>query len=289
MHNSEANLPLVSVTIVAYNEEKFIRACLDSLSNQTYPNYEVIVVDDGSNDNTVRIIQEFAAKDRRFMLVRQNHDGKAVARNTAAAHAHGEILCFLDADMAFAPEFIEKLSEPIRAGAANGTFSREEFVKNYDNRWARLWHLNDGMTTAKRHADDAPDEDWTFRAILRREFDSVNGFTSYGAGDDSTLYAKLGYKSKAAPGAICYHFNPDTPTEIFEQARWYARGVRIPLSVRTFVEHTLPFSVARSIKRAIRYRNPNFIVFKLVFDFGVICGMSDKIIDRVTGQRRIGR
>lgn len=281
--------PFVSVNIPAYNEEKFIRACLESLANQTYPNYEVIVVDDGSNDKTVSIINEFVAKDPRFKLVNQNHGGEAVARNTAAAASKGEILCFLDADLAFAPDFIDKLTEPIRKGVATGTFSREEFVKNYENHWARSWNLNDGMTTAKRHPDDFPYEDTTFRALPKKVFDSVEGFSSKGSGDDKTLSAKLGYKAKAAPGAICYHFNPDSPTEIFEQARWYARGVRIPLSVRNYIEHTPPFSVARSIKRAIRHKNPNFIMFKLVYDFGIVAGMTDKVIDRVTGQSRIGR
>ena len=281
--------PFVSVNIPAYNEEKFIRACLDSLANQTYPQYEVIVVDDGSNDKTISIIQEFETKDPRFKLVKQNHGGEAVARNTAASHSKGEILCFLDADLAFAPDFIEKLTEPIRNGTAKGTFSREEFVKNYDNQWARSWNLNDGMETAKRHPDDFPYEDTTFRALPKSIFDSVNGYSSVGSGDDKTLSAKLGYKAQAAPGAICYHFNPDTPTEIFEQARWYARGVRIPLSVSNYLQHTPPFSVARSIKRAIRHKNLNFIAFKLVYDFGIVAGMTDKVIDRVTGQSRIGR
>jgi len=180
-------LPFVSVNIPAYNEEKFIGACLESLTNQTYPSYEVIVVDDGSTDKTVSIIQQFVAKDPRFKLVHQNHGGEAVARNCAAQHSKGEILCFLDADLAFAPDFIEKLIAPVLDDTAIGTFSREEYVKNYDNPWARSWNLNDGMLTAKRHPDDFPYEDTTFRAMRKSTFDSVGGFSSKGSGDDKTL------------------------------------------------------------------------------------------------------
>jgi glycosyltransferase involved in cell wall biosynthesis len=282
-------LPFVSVNIPAYNEEKFIGACLESLTNQTYPSYEVIVVDDGSTDKTVSIIQQFVDKDPRFKLVHQNHGGEAVARNCAAQSSKGEILCFLDADLAFAPDFVEKLIAPVLEGTAIGTFSREEYVKNYDNPWARSWNMNDGMLTAKRHPDDFPYEDTTFRAMRKSTFDSVGGFSSKGSGDDKTLSSKLGQKAKAAPGAICYHFNPDSPGEIFEQARWYARGVRVESSLGNFVQHTPPFSIARSIKRAIRHNNLNFIAFKLVYDFGIVSGMTDKFIDRVTGQSRIGR
>lgn len=281
--------PFISVNIPAYNEEKFIRACLESLVNQTYPNYEVIVVDDGSNDNTINIIKEFTAKDPRFKLIQQNHGGEAVARNTAAAQSKGEILCFLDADLSFAPDFIEKLTAPIINNTFTGTFSREEFVKNYENPWARSWNLNDGMTTAKRHPDDFPYEDTTFRALKKETFDSVQGYTSKGSGDDKTLSAKLGKMANAAPGAICYHFNPDSPREIFDQARWYSRGVRIPLNLENFIRHTAPMSIIHSVKRAYRYKNPNFIAFKLVYDFGIITGMIDKMMDRMTKQSRIGR
>lgn len=282
--------PFISVNIPAYNEEKFIQACLESLAYQNYPNYEVILVDDGSTDKTLTIIESFVSQNPRFKLVRQNHGGMAVARNTAADHSQGEILCFLDADLVFASDFIEKLTAPIREGTAIGTFSREEYVKNYDNHWARSWNLHDGMPTAKRHPDDYPFEDTTFRAMRKETFCSVGGFTSKGSGDDKTLSAKLGAKAIAAPGAICYHFNPDSPSEIFGQARWYARGgARIPLNFRTFIQHLPPVSVARSVKRAIRYKNLNFIAFKVIYDFGALCGMLDRIIDRLTGQSRIGR
>jgi hypothetical protein len=67
--------PQVSIIIPAYNEEKYIRTCLTSLAKQTHPAYEVIVVDDGSTDCTVTIVEEFAADDHRFHLLRQNHRG----------------------------------------------------------------------------------------------------------------------------------------------------------------------------------------------------------------------
>lgn len=265
-----------SVIIPAYNEEKYIGVCLESLSKQTHPQYEVIVVDDGSTDRTVSIVEAFAAKDKRFKLLKQSHKGPGEARNLAANQATGDVLLFCDADMAFAPDYIEKLIAPIVRGECVGTFSKEEYVKNYTNMWARSWHMHDGLYDARRHPPDWPDEHDVYRAVDRKAFMAVGGFSPKGSGDDHTISQKLGALAKAAPGAICYHYNPDTPAEVFQQARWYARGRRIPFSWKTVVTHTPPFSIARSIKRAIRYHNPVFPVFKLIHDYGIVRGLLDK-------------
>ena len=208
--------------------------------------------------------------------MKQEHRGPGEARNLAAHEAQGDILLFCDADMAFAPDYAEKLIAPILRGDAIGTFSKEEYVINWDNIWARSWNLNDGMEKDKRHPENWPDEHDVYRSVIRRKFLEVGGFSPKGSGDDATLARKLDRLAVAAPGAICYHHNPDTPGEVFRQARWYARGTRIPLSWRGFITHTPPFSVAHSIKRAVKHNNPAFIVFKLIHDFGIMSGMIDK-------------
>ncbi|MBZ0287434.1 MAG: glycosyltransferase, partial [Anaerolineae bacterium] len=265
-----------SIIIPAYNEEKYIGACLDSLVKQTYPNLEIIVVDDGSDDRTVSIVQDYVARDSRFRLLRQNHQGPGEARNLAAKEAKGEFLLFCDADMMFAPDYTEKLIAPILRGEALGTFSKEEYVRNFTNVWARSWNLHDGMTDDRRHPPDFPDEHSVYRAVRRNKFLESGGFSTRGSGDDRTIAQKLGQLAKVAPGAICYHHNPDTLGEVFRQARWYARGQRIPFSWSGLITHTPLFSIARSIRRAIRYNNPMFPVFKIVHDFGIFRGMVDK-------------
>ena len=73
--------PLVSIVIPVYNGEKHIKTCLDSLLKQTYSNFEVICVDDGSNDSSCMLINQYVSNDNRFYLIKQNNQYAGVARN----------------------------------------------------------------------------------------------------------------------------------------------------------------------------------------------------------------
>ena len=102
-----AKLPLVSVIVPAYNSEAWIGECLDSVLAQTYPNWECVVVDDGSTDGTLAIAESYAQRDSRIRCLRQENQGPSVARNTAVAHSHGEYILPLDADDMIASQFVE--------------------------------------------------------------------------------------------------------------------------------------------------------------------------------------
>jgi glycosyltransferase involved in cell wall biosynthesis len=99
-----SNAPLVSVIIPAYNAERYLGFTLASVQAQTYRNLEILVVDDGSKDSTVRIIEETARTDNRIRLIRQKNLGVAVARNTALAQSQGEFVAPLDADDIWHPQ-----------------------------------------------------------------------------------------------------------------------------------------------------------------------------------------
>ena len=222
--------PQLSVIIPVYNEAKYIPGCLESLNHQTLKPDEIIIVDDGSTDETLKIVNSLNSKNPagqiencKLKIVSQAHHGAGAARNLGAQHATGEILVFVDADMEFSPEFIDRLSAPIRQGKAKGTFSKHEYVKNWHNPWAKAWNfclsLKDNRLIPQNYPDTAP----VFRAILKSEFDRAAGFDqTRGYDDDWTLSEKLGYQATVASDAIYYHHNPDSPREIFRQARWQA-------------------------------------------------------------------
>ena len=99
---------LVSVIIPAFNAAEYIRQTLHSVLAQTYQSLEVIVVDDGSEDDTDAIVEEFVKKDARVQLVKQCNAGVGAARNTGIRMARGEYIAPLDADDIWFPEKLEK-------------------------------------------------------------------------------------------------------------------------------------------------------------------------------------
>lgn len=100
---------LVSIIIPAYDVEKFIRECLQSVQRQTYGNWQAIVVDDGSTDNTAEVIQSIVQQDQRFQFIRQSNGGVSQARNTGLRAASGAYVAFLDGDDMWEPDFLSEL------------------------------------------------------------------------------------------------------------------------------------------------------------------------------------
>ena len=91
-------MPKVSVIIPVYNVEKYLRECLDSVINQTLKDIEIICVDDGSSDGSLKILEEYAQKDNRIKVLKQEHGGVSCARNLALGGAAGEYMLCLDSD-----------------------------------------------------------------------------------------------------------------------------------------------------------------------------------------------
>ncbi|HUV41742.1 MAG TPA: glycosyltransferase family A protein [Sedimentisphaerales bacterium] len=100
------NRPKVSVIIPLYNKAAYIGRALDSVFSQTYQDFEIVVVDDGSADNGPRIVKEY--RDSRLRLIRQYNKGPGAARNKGTAESCAELLAFLDADDEWMPRFLEK-------------------------------------------------------------------------------------------------------------------------------------------------------------------------------------
>lgn len=105
--------PLISVIIPCYNIEKYISKTIDSILNQKFNNFEIILVDDGSIDNTGKILDEYLKKDNRIKVIHKKNEGVAIARNTGLLESNGEYIYFLDGDDYISTSYFEDMSKVI--------------------------------------------------------------------------------------------------------------------------------------------------------------------------------
>ena len=99
-----------SVIIPVYNAEKYVQECIKSILGQIYRNYEIIIVDDGSEDSSVKKIEEVIQDKKNCILVKNEHGGVSEARNTGLLQATGEYVCFVDADDMIFEDYLQKLA-----------------------------------------------------------------------------------------------------------------------------------------------------------------------------------
>ncbi len=116
------NSGLISVIIPVYNVEEYLRECIDSVLSQTYENYEIILVDDGSTDNSGKICDEYVEKYHKIIVVHKENGGLSDARNTGLLYAKGEYIYFLDSDDYIVPECFAELVTIIRKDASDFVF-----------------------------------------------------------------------------------------------------------------------------------------------------------------------
>ena len=99
----------ISVVVPVYNVEKYLEQCLNSIINQTFKDIEIICINDGSKDNSLKIIEEFAAKDKRIRIINKENEGISAARNQGMGLAQGEYISFIDSDDWIEENYLEAL------------------------------------------------------------------------------------------------------------------------------------------------------------------------------------
>ena len=104
---------MIIIIVPIFNAEHYLKACVESLLAQTYPDIEVALVDDSSTDGSLAIAQAFAKQDKRVMVLQQPHAGQSVARNLGVAQTHGEYVAFVDADDRLEPDWCARHIEAI--------------------------------------------------------------------------------------------------------------------------------------------------------------------------------
>jgi len=122
---------MISIVIPVYNAESYLKKSIESILNQTYPVWELILIDNGSEDESYRICQEYAKKDERIWVMHQYQNrGVSAARNLGLERVTGKYVTFLDADDWIAPDYLEKLNKMAKSTQADMLVC--QFQKVYD-------------------------------------------------------------------------------------------------------------------------------------------------------------
>ena len=127
-------MPEISIIVPCYNQEKYIEECFASILSQTFQDYEVIVVNDGSTDNSLNVINKYIEKYDNFKLLNQANKGVVAARNNAIAQAIGKYIFPLDGDDKIAPDCLRKLHDAILNSKGDVIYCGGEYFGNREGR-----------------------------------------------------------------------------------------------------------------------------------------------------------
>jgi poly-beta-1,6-N-acetyl-D-glucosamine synthase len=223
--------PLVSVIVPAYNESKVIRHCVDSVLASAYTNREIILVDDGSTDDTLARMRGYESSAGVTVLGKRN-GGKAAALNAGLTRASGEIILFVDADGIFEPDTIERMLaafESEKIGAVCGSDS----PANLDRLLPRLAKLQTHVGTgfarrALSTIDCLPIVSGNIGAFRRSVLEKTGPFREGFIGEDLELtwrVHKAGYRVAFQPWASVRAETPSTVRGLWKQRVRWARGL----------------------------------------------------------------
>ena len=119
---------LVSIIIPCFNSEKFIENTLNSVLKQTYKNFEVIVIDDGSKDKSAEIIRQMSCYDARIRYIYQSNSGVSIARNNGIINSSGNYIAVLDSDDIWFNNHLETSLEILKTKSSDIVYSTPEFI-----------------------------------------------------------------------------------------------------------------------------------------------------------------
>lgn len=217
--------PMVSVVICAYNAERTMRPCLESLRKLDYPEYEVVIVDDGSRDRTAEIAMDFPE----FRLIRQPNKGLSVARNVGLHAARGEIIAYTDSDCVVDPHWLTLMVRAMSEKGLDGC-GGPNYAPHEEGWVEACCAASPGAPCHVLTAEDAAEHlagcnmIYTKAALLK-----VGGFDPQftAAGDDVDMCWRIldsGMRLGFCPAAFVWHFRRNTIKAYYGQQRGYGRA-----------------------------------------------------------------
>lgn len=222
----EPYLPSVSVIVPAYNEEAGIEQAVRSLAGSDYPDLEVIVVDDGSNDRTAPIVEGLGLP--RVHLIRQDNAGKAMALNTGIRMSRGAVIVMVDGDTVFEPDTVRKLVQPLsdpevaavsgntKVGNRGGLLGRWQHIE-----YVTGFNLDRRMYEVLQSTPTVPGAVGAFRREIMEAVGGVSGDTLAEDTDLTLAIGRTGKRVVYAPDARAWTEAPSTLSGLWRQRyRW---------------------------------------------------------------------
>ena len=230
---------LISIIIPVFNGEQFIEKCLESVMNQTYKDLQIIVIDDGSTDNTYQILKDYRRKDLRIEIIHQSNGGVSKARNTGLESAKGQWLCFVDADDYIETDYCENMLNTVKeldadvliAGEIESvsydsylhdknkliqaclSYDEQSFPFNIDAPWGKIFKLS----TIK-------DNNIFFPERLTRSEDAYFCMSFYNYANKISYLNYSGYRHIEREGSLCRSYSPSSVNMleiiIIENQKW---------------------------------------------------------------------
>ena len=220
-----AQTPMVSVVICAYNAERTMRPCLESLRRLDYPNYEVVIVDDGSRDRTAEISMDFPE----FRLIRQPNRGLSVARNVGMHAARGDLIAYTDSDCVVDPHWLAFMVRTMVEGGFDGC-GGPNYAPHETGRIEGCVAASPGapchVLTGEDRAEHLAGCNMVFSKPALLEAGGFDPqFTS--AGDNVDICWRMldaGLRLGFCPAAFVWHFRRNTVKAYYGQQRGYGRA-----------------------------------------------------------------
>lgn len=251
-----------SVIIPLYNKEAYVRKALESVIAQTFKDFECIVVDDGSTDNSADVVRELV--NDRFRLIRQPNAGVAAARNNGVKASKGEYVCFLDADDWWEPNFLEEMDRLIKEYPDAGLYATNYVYykpgKTHVASKLKRGYMN--YPEAYLRSGAMPVTSIT-TCMLRKVFDETGGFpVGIKLGEDFLLWAKtaLHYPIAFCEKPLAY-YNNDIPA-----SHRATRNLHAPEHHMLFHLEPLEQELARRESDSPSFRKGQGVGFHLLLD-----------------------
>ncbi len=215
---------LISVIVPVYNVEKYLDKCINSIVNQTYKNLEIILVDDGSTDNSGKMCDDFAKQDSRIRVFHKENGGQCTARNLALDNAEGDYIAFVDSDDFISENMLELLLSDLltyNADISSCSSTSEDktsgsgAVSAYENKEAVKLHLSDFPGLGHSTCDK----------LYKRELFTGVRFPAFRAYEDCATIYKLLFKCRKIVyrDMSFYHYIPranSTMTQSFSLVKF---------------------------------------------------------------------